>query len=295
MVTAYEATVRHTGLSFGESPRWHDGRLWFSDFYRRGIYSLDDDGERVEHDVDFQPSGLGWMQDGTLLAVSMIDRTVIAISPDGTVRPHADIHEHCGYWANDMVVAQDGTAYVGNFGFQLDTWVEEHGAEALLGEPGPPRTNLVVVAPDGSVRQVVADLAFPNGMVLSEDGATLVVAETMGQRLTAFDVAADGTLSGRRTFAQLELVFCDGICLDAEGQVWVANAAARECLRVADGGEVTARLSTEKVSYACMLGGEDRRTLYAITAPTSVASVISTKREGQIEVAVVDVPGAGRP
>jgi sugar lactone lactonase YvrE len=295
MVTAYEATVRHTGLSFGEAPRWHDGRLWFSDFYRRGIYSLGDDGERVEHQVDFQPSGLGWLADGTLLAVSMIDRAVVAISPDGAVRTHADVAAHCGYWANDMVVADDGTAYVGNFGVDLDEWIKEHGVEALLGQPGPPRTNLVVVDPGGAVLQVVPDLAFPNGMVLTQDGTTLIVAETLAQRLSAFDVAADGTLSGRRTFAQLELVFCDGICLDAEGQVWVANAAARECLRVADGGEVTARLATEKVSYACMLGGEDRRTLFAMTAPTSVAAVVSTQREGQVEATVVDVPGAGRP
>ena len=295
MVTTYDATVAHTGLSFGEAPRWHDGRLWFSDFYRHGIFSLGDDGERLEHAVPTQPSGLGWRQDGTLLAVSMTDCAVLAISPDGESRRHADLAAHCGYWANDMVVARDGTAYTGNFGFALDDWIAEHGVGALLEEPGPPTTNLIVVAADGSIRQVVPDMAFPNGMVLTEDGRTLIVAETFRRRLSAFDVADDGSVSGRRVFAQLELVFPDGICLDADGQVWVANAAARECLRVREGGEVTARLATNLTSFACMLGGEDRRTLFAITAPRSTASVVALVREGQIESCVVDVPGAGLP
>ncbi len=295
MVTTYDATVTHTGLSFGEAPRWHDGRLWFSDFYRHGIFSLGEDGERLEHTVATQPSGLGWLADGTLLAVSMTDCAILAIRPDGEQARHAELAEYCGHWANDLVVAADGTAYAGNFGFALDDWLEEHGVEGLLNEPGPPTANLIVVAPDGSVRQVVSDMAFPNGSVLTEDGRTLIVAETFGRRLTAFDVAIDGTLSDRRVFAQLELVFPDGICLDAEGQVWVANPAARECLRVREGGEVTARLATSLTSFACMLGGEDRRTLFATTAPSSTTSAVAHVREGRIESCVVDVPGAGRP
>ena len=125
MPTTYTAKVRHTGLSFGEAPRWHGGRLWYSDFYRHGVFSLGDDGERLELTVATQPSGLGWQPDGTLLVVSMTDHVVLAVGADGVARPHADISEYCGYWANDMVVAADGTAYVGNFGFDLDTWVEE--------------------------------------------------------------------------------------------------------------------------------------------------------------------------
>ncbi|HUD69761.1 MAG TPA: SMP-30/gluconolactonase/LRE family protein [Acidimicrobiales bacterium] len=295
MVTSYDATVTHTGLSFGEAPRWHEERLWFSDFYRRGIFSFGEDGERLEHTVPTQPSGLGWLADGTLLAVSMTDCAILAISPEGEQTRHAELAEFCGYWANDLVVAADGTAYAGNFGFALDDWLEEHGVEGLLQEPGPPTANLIVVAPDGSIRQVVSDMAFPNGSVLTEDGRTLIVAETFGRRLCAFDVAIDGTLSNRRVFAQLELVFPDGICLDADGQVWVANPAARECLRVKEGGEVTARLSTNLTSFACMLGGEDRRTLFAITAPSSTTSAVSHVRHGQIESCVVDVPGAGLP
>lgn len=292
MATTYTAEVRHTGLAFGEAPRWHGSRLWFSDFYRHGIFSLGDDGERLEHAVDGQPSGLGWRADGTLLAVSMTDHAILAFE-GGEARRHAELGAYCGYWANDMVVAPDGTAYVGNFGFDLDAWLEERGAAARPEDA--PTANLVVVAPDGAVAQVVPDLAFPNGAVLTPDGATLIVAETMGQRLTAFDVGSDATLSNRRVFAQLSLVFPDGICLDAEGQVWLANAIGTQCLRVAEGGEVTATLETTRTSFACMLGGEDRRTLFAVTAPSSTASVASEARDGQIEAAVVDVPGAGLP
>jgi sugar lactone lactonase YvrE len=296
MVTTYEATVRHAGLSFGEAPRWHDGRLWFSDFYRHGVFSLGADGERLEHTVATQPSGLGWSDDGTLFVVSMTDHRVLAVGEDGVAREHADVSAYCGYWANDLLVAADGTAYVGNFGFDFDAWLEDlrsRGPGAPI-EP-PPTTSLVVLAPDGTVRQLVPDLTFPNGMVLDDDGRTFVVGETLARRLTAFDVAEDGTLSNRRTFAEFESAFPDGICLDAEGQVWLANASAPECLRVADGGEVTARVETSKISYACMLGGDDRRTLHVMTAPVSTTQVVAGARDGQIETAVVEVPGAGRP
>jgi len=295
MATTYDATVAHGGLCFGEVPRWHGGRLWFCDFYRHGIFSLGDDGERREHTIDSQPSGLGWRDDGTLLVVSMTDHKVLAIDRDGAVREHADIAEHCGYWANDMVVAPNGTAYVGNFGFDFDAWFQIHGIPGLLGESPIPSTNLVVLAPDGSVAQVVPDLTFPNGMVLDDDLRTLIVAETLASRLSAFDVASDGTLSNRRVFAQLSLVFPDGICLDAEGQVWVANAASPECVRVAEGGEVTARVATSQPAYACMLGGAERTTLHVMTAPTSMAEDLIGTHDGKVEVAEVAVRGAGLP
>lgn len=291
----YTTTLRHAGLYFGEAPRWHEGRLWYSDFYRRSICSLGDDGERVEHVLDDQPSGLGWLPDGTLLCVSMRDQRIIAIDADGTSRVHADIAAHCGYWANDMVVSARGTAYVGNFGFDLDRWIEAHGPASLIEQPGPPTTSLVVVAPDGAIVQAVDDMAFPNGSVITPDGSTLVVAETMRQRLTAFDIAGDGTLSNRRTFAELDLVFCDGICLDAEGQLWVAAAIAPECVRVAEGGAITARAATTQRAFACMLGGHDRQDLYVMTAPSSTAEHAAARPSGAIEVARVDVPGAGLP
>jgi sugar lactone lactonase YvrE len=294
-MTTYTTTIRHTGLTFGEAPRWHDGRLWFSDFHRHGVFSLGDDGERLEHGFDAQPSGLGWQPDGTLLVVSMIDHRVLAVAPDGSVSTLADLSAHATFLSNDMVVSGDGSAYVGNFGYDIDAFLAEHGTRGVVEPPGPPTTTIVALAPDGSVRQVVDDLSFPNGMVLTEDGATLIVAETTRLRLTAFAVSTDGTLSDRRVFAQLDGVFPDGICLDADGQVWVANANGRECLRVRDGGEVTDRVETTTHSYACMLGGDDRRTLYVMTAPSSVAAVVSVTHDALIETASVDVPGAGLP
>jgi sugar lactone lactonase YvrE len=297
MVTTYTATVRHTGLAFGEAPRWHEGRLWYSDFFRRGVYSLGADGERLEAGLDAQPSGLGWLRDGTLLVVSMVDQVVLAIGTDGVPRAHADVSEHCGYWANDMVVAPDGTAYVANFGFDIDGWLEQLADPPPAGEPrlAPKTTALIVVAPDGAILQVAGDLKFPNGMVLTEDGRTLIVAETTGGQLSAFDVAEGGKLSNHRVFAALDGVAPDGICLDQEGQVWVANAMAPQCLRVAEGGEVTATVTTERTCYACMLGGEDRSTLYLMTAATSTPKVASVARDAQIESVTVDVAGAGLP
>jgi len=297
MVTTYTTTVRHTGLSFGEAPRWHDGRLWFSDFFRHGVFSLGDEGERLEVAVPTQPSGLGWRADGTLLIVSMTDQVLREVGADGVARTFADVSEHCGYWANDMVVAKDGTAYVANFGFDIDAWLEQLADPPPPGEPrlSPKTTALIVVDPDGSILQIAGDLKFPNGMVLTEDGRTLIVAETTGAQLSAFDVGVDGKVSNHRVFATLDGVAPDGICLDQEGQVWVANAMAPAAVRVAEGGEVTATVTTEKNCYACMLGGEDRRTLFLMTAPTSTPKVASGTLDAQIETTTVDVPGAGLP
>ncbi len=291
------STVIREGLSFGEAPRWHGDRLVYSDFYRHAVFSVAADGsdERVEVEVPTQPSGLGWLPDGSLLIVSMTDQRVLRQDAGGTLATHADISEYCGFWANDMVVAADGTAYVGNFGFDLDAFLEEQGVDGVLTPPGPPTANLVVLDPGGRVIQVVGDMAFPNGTVLTPDGGTLIVAETMRMTLTAFDVAGDGTLGHRRTFADMPLVPADGICLNADGQVWVANALAPEALRVAEGGTVTGKVATSQTCFACMLGGEDGRTLYTLTAPTSTVAVASTTSNGRIESAVVDVAGAGLP
>ena len=298
MTIEHTAEILREGLAFGEAPRWHDGRLFYSDFYRHGVFSMAPDGtdEQLVVEVPGQPSGLGWMPDGAMLIVSMTDHRVLRLSTDGMLSTHADIAEHCGYWANDMVVAADGTAYVGNFGFDLDAFLAEHGVEGVLTPPGPPTTNLVVLSPDGEVLQVVDDMAFPNGSVITPDGTTLIVGETMRMRLTAFEIAADGTLSDRRTFAQLELVPVDGICLDADGQVWVANALAPEAVRIAEGGEITGRVTTSQTCFACMLGGERGTTLFTMTAPTSDHTIVGGgDRRARIEAAVVSVEGAGRP
>lgn len=291
----YTSKVVREGLSFGEGPRWHDGRLWYSDFYRHGVYSMAPDGsdERLEHEVSTQPSGLGWLPNGDLLCVSATDHRILRFSPEGE-STFADISEHCGFWANDMVVSDAGFTYVGNFGFDLDTLLAEVGVEGLLASP-PPTTNLVVLDPEGRVVQVVADMAFPNGSVITPDGRTLIVGETMAFRLSAFDIAPDGTLGARRVWAQMDFVATDGMCLDAEDQVWLANAVTNECLRVREGGEVTATLTTSQTSFACMLGGDDRRTLFVMTAPSSDRFKIAEKTLGRIEVAEVHVAGAGLP
>jgi sugar lactone lactonase YvrE len=291
----YQARVLREGLSFGEAPRWHDERLWYSDFYRHAIYSIDEEGndEQLEVMVPNQPSGLGWLPDGDLLYVSMTDQRVMR-RHDGTSSLFADISPYCGFWANDMVVSDSGFAYVGNFGFDLDVMMRDLGPASMMASPLP-TTNLVVLNPSGDVVQVVPDMDFPNGSVITPDGATLIIGETLAYRLSAFDIAGDGTLSRRRVWAQLDFVATDGMCLDADGQVWVANAIANQCLRVKEGGEITGVVETNERAYACMLGGADRNKLFVMTAPTSDRFKIADVIEATIEVADVEVPGAGWP
>ena len=270
------------GLTLPEAPRWRDGRLWFSDFHDRRVRTLTPDGEMATVlDLDDAPSGLGWTPDGALLVVSMVRRALLEVTDGGPV-VRADLSGHTRVRANDMVVDAAGRAYVGSFGFDL-----------VGGAPVEP-TGLVRVDPDGSVTVVAQDLRFPNGLALTGDGRTLVVAETYGARLTAFDVAADGSLSGRRVFAGTPGLAPDGICLDAAGDVWFATARTPEVLRVREGGEVTGRVAvgSGSLSYACTLGGADGRTLFVCTAPTWAEG---GPRAGRIEVATVDVPRAGRP
>jgi sugar lactone lactonase YvrE len=284
------------GLRFGESPRWHDGRLWYADFYSNTVSSADESGRvRVEVEVPGEPGGLGWLPDGRLLVVSRKPRTVLRLEADGRLLLHGDLNPTAGFYGNDMVVDAVGRAYVGNFGFDLDQFIHDHGEAALVEEPGPPTTPLVRIDPDGSAHVASDPLSFPNGSVITPDGRTMIVAETLGGRLTAFDIGADGTLSGRRTWATLDWCAADGICLDAQGRVWVANAILPECIRVAEGGEVVGRVTTSQPCFACMLGGADRRTLYLMTAPTSTESVVKAKQSARIEQARVEVAGAGLP
>ncbi len=253
----------------------------------------DGSDERLEHEVATQPSGMGWLPNGDLLCVSMTDQTVLRFRGD-EVSLFADISEHCTFWANEMLVSRAGFSYVGSFGFDIDARLEEMGLEAFIATP-PPSTNLVVLNDEGAVIQVVPDLEFPNGTVITPDGTTLIIGETMGSRLTAFDVAEDGTLSNRRVWAQFEFTPTDGMCLDADGQIWYANAIAKQVTRVKEGGEVTATIATTQNSFACMLGGDDRRNLYIMTAPTSDRFKIADLTRGRIEMVRVDTPGAGEP
>ncbi|HUN51219.1 MAG TPA: SMP-30/gluconolactonase/LRE family protein [Candidatus Sulfotelmatobacter sp.] len=271
------------GLKFGEGPRWRDGKLWFSDFYAYKVMTVDLRGRtEVVAEVPTRPSGLGWTPDGTLLVVSMLDHRLLAIEGKRQ-RVVADLTPLVGGLCNDMVVDGKGRAYVGNFGF------DRHRNEA------PRTTVLVRVDPDGRMTAVADELMFPNGTVISPDGKTLIVAETFAGRLTAFDVAADGSLGNRRIFAEIEDCWPDGICLDAEGAVWVTNPRGHAVLRVFEGGRIAETVSTgERHSYACMLGGADRRTLFVITNSNS-GPAMEQKNDGRIETVRVAVPGAGWP
>ncbi|HUY42693.1 MAG TPA: SMP-30/gluconolactonase/LRE family protein [Acidimicrobiales bacterium] len=290
----YDARVITEGLAFGEGPRWHEGRLWFSDFYRHRVSSIKPDGsdERVELVLDTQPSGLGWLPDGDLVVASQLDRSLVRVR-NGVTSTLRDLSPHFGFWANDLVTSARGVTYVGNFGFDLDLVLRDEGVEGLSVERA--LTNVVVVGADGDVLQVVPDFVFPNGSVITPDETTIIIAETLAFRLSAFDIAPDGTLSNRRVWAQLDFVAIDGICLDAEGQIWVANALGTQCLRVKEGGEITASASASQNTYACMLGGDARDELFIMTAPTSSRFDVADVRVGKIEVAKVAVPGAGRP
>lgn len=274
------------GLAFPEGPRWHDGALWFSDFYSRLVSRVTPAG-RVEPviEVPGQPSGLGWLPDGRLLVVSMLERRLMRLD-GGRLTEVADLSALTAGPCNDMLVDAQGRAYIGNFGFDLQA-----------GAPFAP-TGLVMVTPQGEARVVATDMHFPNGTVLTPDGRTLVVGESYGQRLTAFDVQPDGTLAKRRVWAQLhgKGLGPDGICLDAEGAIWLASPVTREVLRVREGGEITHRIPTGEQAVACMLGGDDRRTLFILTGRVLVTPEQSlAQRGGAIHTVRVEVPGAGLP
>jgi sugar lactone lactonase YvrE len=260
------------GLGFLEGPRWHDGKLFFSDFVSRKVQTTERD---TVLEVPGIPSGLGWLPDGTLLVVSMEDRKIVR----GDGSDYADLSAFAPFECNDMVVDANGNAYVGQFGFDYSN-----------GAP-PVASVLILVTPDRSVRAVADELMFPNGMVISPDGKTLIVGETYAARMTAFDIGPDATLSNRRVFAQLEGAVPDGCCLDAEGALWIASPVSNEVIRMHEGGEVTHRLSTgDRNAIACMLGGDDRRTLFVL------ASLLSREPgSGAILTERVDVPGAGLP
>jgi sugar lactone lactonase YvrE len=273
------------GLAFAEGPRWHKGRLWFSDMHALTVMSVGLGGDlRVEAEVPNQPSGLGWLPDGRLLVVSMTDRRLLRQEPGGGLVEVADLSPYASWHCNDMVVDREGRAYVGNFGFDLYGRAERSTAA------------IVLVMPDGDARVAADGLEFPNGMVITPDASTLIVGESWGARLTAFTIRDDGTLADRRVFAALTDSAPDGICLDAEGAVWLASPLSHEVVRVRPGGEVTDRISTGELNaFACMLGGEDRRTLFVCTAATHVPEKAAAQRSGRIETVPVAVPGAGWP
>ncbi|MAL97058.1 MAG: gluconolactonase [Alteromonadaceae bacterium] len=286
---------------FFEGPRWHDGRWWASDFYSHTVWAITTDGsaERILT-VNEQPSGLGWMPDGSLLVVSMRDHKLLRRWPDGRIETHADLSAHATGWANDMVVDSQGRAWVGNFGCDLA------GRDAL--RPAA----LVRVDPDGTAVVAAEDLYFPNGSVITPDGGTLIVGETFGNCLTAFTIERDGRLTDRRPWAtfgqrpapgpraemvQQIKVAPDGCCLDAEGFIWVADAVGQRCIRVAPGGGIVDEVKAPQGQgiFACMLGGDDGRTLLLCCAPDSSPRRRSAAAEAELLTCEVEVPHAGRP
>ncbi len=296
---SHEISTVLTGMSFLECPRWHEGRLWLVDFYTHRVLSITEDGGdlRVEAEVPAQPSGLGWLPDGRLLVVSMKDRRVLRREADGSLVTHADVSGHVTGHPNDMVVDEQGRAYLGNFGFDL------------MGGADLGTADLLRVDPDGTVEVVARDLYFPNGSVITDDGV-LLVDETLGNRISAFDIASDGSLGPRRDWAAFgglptsralgeaiaECVLApDGCCLDAEGAVWTADALGGRVVRVAEGGRVLDEVHPGTGVFACMLGGADGRTLYLCCAPDFDEHARSATHEAELRAVRVDVPHAGRP
>ncbi len=287
------------GLSFTECPRWRDGRLYFSDRYTRRILAVSIDGTVETYArTDGLPAGIGFLPDGRLLISSMRDRKVLRREHDGAIVEHADLSALAAGQLNDMLVDDEGYAWVGNFGFDL-----------FGGEPAC-STVLIRVAPDGTPAIAACDLAFPNGTVLTPDRRTLIIAETMANRLTAFTVS-NGALSRRRTWAAFgdppattdvdtileeAAVAPDGICLDAEGAVWVADVLNRRVIRVTEGGVIVQELKTGGLcAFACMLGGDDGRTLFACAAPTFDETEAAAHHRSSILMTRIEVPHAGLP
>ncbi len=287
-------TILQAGLFFGEGPRWHKGRLWYSDFYDHAVHAIDLDGndERIV-EVESQPSGLGWLPNGDLLVTSMLDRKLMRWN-GSKLTTHADLGNHFTWHANDLLVDQQGRAYIGNFGFDYEVFLDEQGIEGLFADPDSLTTVMCRVDPDGTINVASDGLIFPNGMVITPDGKTMIVAETLALRLTAFDIGADGSLSNRRVWADLSahMAAPDGICLDAEGAVWIANALAPRLMRIGEGGVVLDEVETTMNTYACMLGGPEGKHLFAMTAPTSDSRHAPLARNGAIEVVEVVIPHA---
>lgn len=287
-ITLDSATDVISGIRFPEGNRWHRGRLWYSDMHTGEVFSIDPDTEsapRLEATVDGQSSGLGWLADGRLVISAMESRTVVAVEEDGTTSVFADLSATEPSLLNDLVVDEvTGRTYIGAFGYDL------YGGEEL--RPGP----LYVIEQDGSSRLAAGDLVFPNSANVLPGTRTLVVSETWGGRLTAFDIEDDGSLTGRRVWATLpQGVTPDGSTVDAEGAIWVCSVDTGEFLRVVEGGAVTDRIDAPaRCAIDCALGGDDGRTLYLATADSYDPDTTARTRAGRISAVRVAVPGTTR-
>jgi sugar lactone lactonase YvrE len=278
--------VLMAGLAFGESPRWHDDRLWFSNWGAQEVIAVDLEGrsEVVARVPTTIPFCIDWLLDGRLLIVSGPERLLLRREPDGSLVTHLDLTALSDHGLNEIVVDGRGNAYLNGAGFDLMS-----GGEFAPGI-------VALVTPDGSARQVADGIAFPNGMAVTPDNSTLIVAESYGRRLTAFDIAGDGGLSNRRVWAALDDGVPDGICIDAEGAVWYADVPNRRCVRVREGGEVLEAIELDRGCFACMLGGADGRTLFMMAAEwRGPANMLGGPRTGRVLTARAPAPGVGWP
>ena len=274
-------TVLMEGIVFGESPRWHDGRLWFSDWGANQVIALDPGGgHEVVASVPSFPMCIDFLPDGRLLVVDSAQRRVLRREPDGSMVTHAELAAVSEKPWNDIVVDERGNAYVNSIGFDFP---DEQFAPGFV----------VLVTPEGTVRRVAEDLAFPNGMAITADGATLIVAESYGNRLTAYRIGPDGELADRRVWAPTGDDHPDGICVDAEGAVWYADVGNRHCVRVREGGEVVATVELDRGAFACALSRGDRPQLYVVGQEWGGPE--ATEPTGQVVVFPAPAPGAGKP
>jgi len=273
-----------TGLVMGESPRWHENRLWFSDWGAQEVVAVDLEGksEPIVRAPSF-PFCIDWLPDGRLLLVSGSEGLLLRGEPDRPLATHADLNGLAGTPWKDIVVDGRGNAYVGNVGFNFPA---DEFAPGIL----------AMVTPDGSVQPAADGVAYPHGMVVTPDNSTLILAEAYANRLTAFDIAADGSLSNRRVWADLDGGVPHGICLDAEGAVWYADIPNQRCVRVREGGEVLHTIDLDRACFACMLGGADNRTLFMMAAEwLGPESMADGARTGQVLTVVAPAPRVGWP
>jgi sugar lactone lactonase YvrE len=281
-----EPQVLMDGIVFGEQPRWHEDRLWFSDWGPPEVIAVDLAGN---HEVMLEapafPCCVDWLPDGRLLIVSARDGLLLRQEPNGSLATHGDLGRASTPPAgNELVVDGRGNAYVNGGGFDM-----------MAGEPFAPGV-IELVTPRGAVRQVADGLAFPNGILVAPDNAMLIVAESYAKRLTAFDIEGDGSLSSRRVWADLGDGVPDGICLDAQNAVWYGDVPNKRCVRVREGGEVLEAIELDRGCFACALGGADRRTLFMVaTEWNGPERMFSGPRTGQLLTVEAPATGAGWP
>ncbi len=265
-----------SGLAMGESPRWHEGRLWFADWGAQEIIAVDPDRQsEIAVRTSFElPFCIDWLRDGRLLIVSGREGLLLRREPDGSLVTHADLRGLSDLMWNEIVVDGRGNTYVN-------------------GGPG-----IALLTKDGSLRPVADKIAFPNGMAVTPDNSTLIIAESHGKRLSAFSIAEDGGLLNRRVWADLDDGVPDGICIDADNAVWYSDVPNKRCVRVREGGEVLETINLDRGCFACMLGGRDRKTLFMVAAEwrgMEKIPEVARARTGQVLTIDAPAPGAGWP